>query len=457
MKTDLEFQTTRNGAAGVADPMEEDDQKPQLQVVAAPPPPPAAEPTELAFIPECIIEEILTWVPAKTVFRCMAVNHPWLSILDNRRFFQKHHSLSSARPLVVFSDPLGGKANRILHLYEGRTSSDFQPRTTRNLSTRIDFPDIARGRCTFLHDVNTLVTSCKGLVCWATHRGAGDVVISNPITGEYVLANTHARGRNSLREVASVFIGLGYSRRSNTFELLKMTLGLLDPIDFTMGWYPELLALGAKSSWRPAGEASEFDFSRKVCDLVNVDDGTVYWRYKEEPSICSFDFDRTLFRFVDLPEFEGPVLKTVSLGVLNNALCVSFVSPDDSHVELWSAVTVDNGGPHGVGTAWKKLYHIETVTTMLENSGRVWSRGAYQPVMYVEANKILMHDWRTNFLMYDVATRSESVFPITEDINVEDGHRAAVQVVSHVPNIICLRETLNIQEGNVRILRTDVR
>ncbi|KAL7099113.1 hypothetical protein ACP275_09G062000 [Erythranthe tilingii] len=455
MKT-LEFQTTTNGgAAAGADPMEEDDQQ---QVAAVPPP---EEPTELDSISYHILEEILTRVPGKTVFCCMAVNTPWLSILDNRRFFKKHHSLSSARPLVVFSNPLGSKSNRVLHLYEGRTASDFEPRT-RNLLTRIEFPDMARGRRTFLQGVNPLVTSCKGLTCWATRRGGGDVVISNPITGEYILANTNARGRKSYREVASIFVGLGFSRRTNTFELLKMTIGLADQNDFSMTWYPELLALGARS-WRRAGVAPQLDFSRMIYDLMYVDDGTMYWRYKNEPSICAFDFDLTLFRVVDLPEFEGPVLKTVSLGVLDDTLCVSFVSPDDSHVELWSAsktVVDHNGGAHGPGqtTNWKKLYHIETLTTMLENSGRVWSRGAYRPIMYVENNKILMHDWRTNFLMYDVVTGSESVFPITEDIRDEDGHRMAVQVVSHVPNIISMRETLNIQQGSyVRVYCTDSR
>ncbi|XP_012833043.1 PREDICTED: putative F-box protein At3g17480 [Erythranthe guttata] len=462
MKTDLEFQTSRNGGVG-QDPTEEEDQQPQQVVAAAGEPP-----TDLDSIPDGILEEIFTRVPAKTVFCCMAVNTKWLSILDNRTFFKRHHSLSSARPLVVFSDPSGRRSNRVLHLYEGRDLPDYRPMPARSLGTRIDFPDTARGRCTFLHGVNSFVTSCKGLVCWATHRGAGDVVLSNPITGEYVLANAHARGMNSLRELASVFVGVGYSRETKTFELLKMILALEDdPVDYSMVWYPELLALGG-NSWRPAGEALQFDFSRMIYNLVNVDDGTIYWRYKDDSSICTFDFDRTLFRVVDLPDFEGPVLKTVSLGVLDDTLCASFASPDGTYLELWSAKTIDNCGARGVETAWKMLHRISinTSTAVLENNGRVWNRGAYRPVMHVENNKILMHDRRTNFRLYDVVTGSETVFPLLEDINDndedaddddDDGHPVAVQVVSLVPNIICLQETLNIQEGNIRVLRTESR
>ncbi|KAL7106205.1 hypothetical protein ACP275_07G097600 [Erythranthe tilingii] len=437
--------------------MEEEDQQPQQQVVVAAA---AAEPpADLDSIPDGILEEILTRVPAKTVFCCMAVNTRWLSILDNRRFFKRHHSLSSTRPLVVFTDPSGRRSNRVLHLYEGRASPDYRPVPARKLGTRIDFPDTVRGRCTFLHDVNSFVTSCKGLVCWATHRGAGDVVLSNPITGEYVLANAHARGMNSLRELASVFVGVGYSRKTKTFELLKMILAWEDdPVDYSMVWYPELLTLGGKS-WRPAGDqALQFDFSRMIRDLVNVDDGTtIYWRYKDDASICAFDFDRTLFRVVEIPEFEGPVLEMVSLGVLDDALCASFASPDDTYLELWSAKTVDIGGARGgVETAWKMLYRIriDTSTAVLENNGRVWSRGAYRPVMYVENNKILMHDRRTDFRLYDDIINDDADEDADDD---DDGHRVAVQVVSLVPSIICLKETLNIQDGNIRVLRTESR
>lgn len=408
------------------------------------------------FVPDCIMEQILVQLPAKTVFRFMAVSKSWLSMIDCRRFAVEHLSRSVACPLLVFNDPMCIKGTRILHLDEGRTVSDFEPGPTANrITTRIEFPDFVRGRCTFLHGQNTLATSCKGLVCWATRGGAGDIIVCNPITGEYAFMNNHGRGKNNQREVAASFLGLGFSRTTNTFELLKMTLGTLEDDPLSLAWWPELCRVGGKS-WRKACDVAQVDFGRRVYDIVYVS-GAMYWRYEDgEDEICTFDFDRNAFRIMLLPDSDGSVLKPVSLGVLNDFLCVSFVNPNDGHVELW----VPSHNDIGLQVNWNRVYSIETLTTRLEHSGGVWARGEYQAIRFMGDGKILMHDWETTFLVYDTVTGAEKLVRLVEDLNdVEEttNNRLLWQVVPHVPNIMSMKDILNLREGHVRIMKVESR
>ncbi|KAI3465862.1 hypothetical protein Pfo_022525 [Paulownia fortunei] len=174
--------------------------------------------------PSLILGEILSRLPAKTVFRCMSVNKSWLSVVDSHSFSRAHFSRSSVCPLLVFSDPSGRKSDRILHLVEGRSLSEPDSKIGLwKLSSSIEFPD-----------VNTNATSCEGVVCWATRRGAADILLCNPITGEYVTLNQQVRDRNNEREVASVFIGFGFSRVAKMFKLLKMTPGNINDVKLNM-------------------------------------------------------------------------------------------------------------------------------------------------------------------------------------------------------------------------------
>ncbi|KAI3465861.1 hypothetical protein Pfo_022524 [Paulownia fortunei] len=411
--------------------------------------------TKFDWLPDSILGEILSRVPAKTVFRCMSVSKPWLSVIDSHSFSRAHFSRSSVCPLLVFSDPSGRKSNRILHLVEGRSHSELDPKIgLSKLSSRIEFPDVMKGPSSFLRGVNTNATSCEGVVCWATRRGAGDILLCNPITGEYVTLNHQVRNRNNEREVASVFIGLGFSRVTKTFELLKMMLGNINNAELSIAWWPELCTVGTKS-WRRVGDvvAPQLDFTRKVFDVIYIN-GAIYWRYKGEPSICSFDFDRLLFKVILLPEFDGLLVENsfinMSLGVLADSLCVSLISANDGHVEVW-AITNNNVGCQA---AWRKLYNVETTTTLFEHGGRLWPRGQYRTIKYMENEKILMHDWRTTFLLYDPVTRSESFFHLVESSNLEKMRTLLhLQVVPHLPSIISLKDTLNIQEESVKILK----
>lgn len=401
--------------------------------------------TEFDSFPDPIVEQILTRLPAKAVFRSMSVSKPWLSIMDSPRFAPEHFSNSVPCPLLVFNDRSCFKKTRILHLDEGR-STDLIP----SLQTRIEFPDTVKGRCRFIHHQRPLATSCRGLVCWATRAGVGDIIVCNPITGEYAFMNAHEKGKSNERELVASFIGLGFNRAANTFELLKMTKGrMVDGGPVPISWWPEVCTVGPASRWRRVGDA-DFpftDFSRSMSEVVYAD-GALYWRYDDydydedfddEYQISTFDFDGGVFREVMFPTFQGYIVEAVGMGVLNDRLCVSFVCPHDGHVELWTLSRDDNNDM----VDWRMVHNVATLDPRFEGGRRVRSRGQYEAIGYVE-DKILMHDWGAAFLAYDSANHRENLFRLPE---LPDGDRSLdMQVVVHVPNIMPMKDALNLQD-----------
>ncbi|KAK6142306.1 hypothetical protein DH2020_022654 [Rehmannia glutinosa] len=434
MKITLEFPVLRN---------EEDhtDNKQNQEIVAE---------TQIDALPYAILADILTRVPAKTVFLCKTLAKPWLSVIDCPQFAREHFSRSKMCPLLVFTDPLGRKTNRIFHLVEAQTVSDFNP---MKLNSRIEFPDVMRGPSSFLRNVNTNVISCEGMLCWGTRRGAGDIVIANPITGEYATLNHHPeRGQ----EVTSTFVGLGFNRVTRTYELLRMTLGSVDDPDCPIAWLSEICTVGSKL-WRRCDVVEpQLSFTRKISDVIYVN-GSLYWTYKCDTTICRFCFDNASFRVVLLDEIDDLMTSADSfligsLGVLDNSLCVSFISQYDGHVELWTLTTTNIVGCQGT---WRRVHIVETLTTRYEHSGRLWSRGEYRVIRYLDDGKILLHDWRATFLLYDPVTENEGFFRLLEHSNIE-GLRSLLhlQVVPHVPSLVSLKDTLNIQEDNVEVWKT---
>ncbi|KAI3457108.1 hypothetical protein Pfo_013771 [Paulownia fortunei] len=417
---------------------------------------PQETPTEIHLISDPILEEILSRVPAKTVLRCKSVSKPWLSIVDDPIFARTHFSRAPICPLLVFSDKSGYKSTRIMHLVEGQTVSDLDPRINKSkLTSRIHFSDVVTCSWTrgcFL-PVNANVTSCEGVVCWASHDGPGDYIfVCNPVTGEYVTLNSPSSGQDNVY----VFIGLGFCRATKKFELLRMSRRRVKNKAEVSPWWPEVLTVGAATCWRRAGDGtSQLDLSRKISEVVYVN-GAIYWRYNGDSTICSFHFDRVLFQVITLLQMNLLMLdtnsfasKNMSLGVLANSLCVSLVSPDDGHVELW---VMESYSVYQV--PWSKLCDVETETTYMEHNGMLGSRGQYKAIKYLDSGEILMHDWRKTFLIYDRITEKERHFCVLEHSSLEDMSTCLhLQVVPHIPCLVKLKDALSMEEERVKVLK----
>lgn len=412
-----------------------------------------------ADLKDDIIEEILSWVPAKSVLCWKSVCKPWQRMLDEPIFARLHFSRATVCPLLVSGGKAVCRSCRIMHLVEGRSVSDLDSGSCNSkLISRFDIRTRAAAEPSKFKDVflglNTNATSCEGLLCWTSYdQNRGDcIIISNPITREYVSLSSSPMDEDEIY----AFVGMGFRRETEKFELLRMAARADDDEEDPL-WWPEVRGVG-DSSWRRAGGGtSHLVLCRTISQVVYVDGG-IYWTYDGDLVICCFDFDRAMFQVVALPKMSLSMLETnsiasksTSLGVLDGALCASLVCPGDGHVELFVLEDVASSG-----LQWKKLYDVETNTTYLEHIGILWPRGQYKAIMHLNHGEILMHDWRGKFLIYDPVTKEERHVCLLEDSRLEEDLRNDgvddLQVVSHVPRLVGLKEALNVDGVQVQVM-----
>lgn len=408
-----------------------------------------------------IIEEILSWVPAKSVLRWKSVCKPWHRMVDKPIFARIHFSRATVCPLLISGGKSVCRSCRIMHLVEGRSVSDLDSGTPNSrLISRFDIRTRAAAEPSKVKDVflglNTNASSCEGLLCWTAfdHNRGDCIVISNPITGEYVSLSSSPMDEDEIY----AFVGMGYSRVTKRFELLRMAARADDDEEDPL-WWPEIRTVGGDACWRRVGGGtSQLVLCRTISQVVYVNGG-IYWSYDGDAVICCFDFDRAMFQVVALPKMSLSMLeinsipsKSMSLGVLDGKLCASLVCPGDGHIELF---VLDNNG--GSGFQWKKLYDIETKTTYWEHMGVLWPRGQYKAIKYLSDGAILMHDWRGKFVIYNPITKEETHVCVLEDSRLDEELRNDgvddLQVVSHMPCLVRLKEALNVGEGELQVMK----
>ncbi|KAL1555693.1 putative F-box/kelch-repeat protein [Salvia divinorum] len=420
-------------------------------------------PETAAELKDDILEEILSWLPAKSVLRWKSVSKPWQRMLDKPVFSRIHFSRASACPLLVSGGRSVCRSCRILHLVEGRSVSDLDSGawSSRLISrfdirTRAGAAEPSKVQDVFLRP-NTNATSCEGLLCWTAYdQNRGDcIVVCNPITAEYVSLSSSPMDEDDIY----AFVGMGYSAAKKRFELLRMA-ARADDEEEDMFFWPEIRSVGGggDGSWRRVGGGtSQYVLCRTIAQVVYVSGG-VYWSYDGYSVVCCYDFDNALFQIAALPKMSLSMLETnsiasksMSLGVLDAALCASLVCPGDGHVELFVLETAT------AGLQWRKLYDVETKTTFLEHAGILWPRGQYKAIKYLSRGEILMHDWRGKFLIYNPVTKEERHVCVLEDSRLEEDLRNDgvddLQVVSHVPRLGRLREALNVGEEEVQVMK----
>lgn len=422
------------------------------------PPEPAAE------LKDDILEEILSWVPAKSVLRWKSVCKPWHRMVDKPMFARIHFSRATVCPLLISGGKSVCRSCRIMHLVEGRSFFDLNSATPNSklisrfdVRTRAAAEEPSKVKDVFL-GLNTNASSCEGLLCWtAFDQNHGDcIVVSNPITSEYVSLSSSPMDEDEIY----AFVGMGYSRVTKRFELLRMAARADDDEEDPL-WWPEIRTVGSDACWRRAGGGtSQMVLCRTISQVVYVNGG-IYWSYDGDSVICSYDFDKAMFKVVALPKMSLSMLeinsissKSMSLGALDGKLCASLVCPGDGHVELF---VLDSNSNSRSGFKWKKLYDIETKTTFWEHMGVLWPRGQYKAIKYLSQGEILMHDWRGKFVIYNPFTKEETHVCVLEDSRLEEDLRSDgveyLQVVSHVPRLVGLKEALNVGEEELQVVK----
>ncbi|GAB4841041.1 hypothetical protein Ancab_021787 [Ancistrocladus abbreviatus] len=278
------------------------------------------------FLPYHMMEQILVWLPIKSLLRFTAVCREWYSLISIDSHFQTatlhHHQQSSQRLLIAWTQPI----SRVGEPCTVMTTFNYESRQTGAYCPVLDhLPCYNWGNYPFVHWKRLqFLGSCNGLV--AMYSGDGKFCLWNPLTRKYKLI-TCARGKHmSSSSRAFYTAGLCYDVSSDEYKVVYMGLDRdIHVQSFKTGesklvkcsFHPSALLLTTVSMAIVNGAPH---WVATIVDHVHDPVGSPMCR-----TVLYFDQRTEEFLEMPLPNIHGCSHSDIGihgLGVLNGQLCV---------------------------------------------------------------------------------------------------------------------------------------
>ncbi|XP_026384925.1 F-box/kelch-repeat protein At3g06240-like [Papaver somniferum] len=314
----------------------------------------------MSRLPEEIIENILSWLPVKSIARFRCVSKYWCNhLFQNPKFVNLHleHALQLNNYNLLVSDEVPKET----YLYSiDHTVLSSQSTPFLGQAVGIDFPFMSQ------KSVPQILGSCNGLICIAPYS-FGNLCIWNPCTKEYKEVPEIPIEFPSVAAEQQDYLTMyrfGYDCRIEDYKVLRI-------VGFDAGVVSEarLYTLGL-NTWRSLGFIPfNFSFGKNAGYLLN---GVLYWivsvcRTGNESSgvIVSFDICNETFHDMPLPNNYSNKDRSVSeLGMWEGKLCIlrmnhkehpKICKHHDDHVDVWTMN----------GNTWSKFLNITAQLTDL--------------------------------------------------------------------------------------------
>ncbi|KAJ6866136.1 F-box/kelch-repeat protein [Populus alba x Populus x berolinensis] len=292
----------------------------------------------MSRLPQEIIVDILTYLPAKSLIRFKCVCRSWRSLISDPQFAKLHLKRAyedenmNRQRLLVATDPL--------------YSVDFEAASDGddgNTLVKIPYPNAESHNDSFA--VGLFLGSCDGIVCILDE--VDNVVLWNPSTRE----SKKLPGPSSFLN-KDFSTGLGYDSSTDDYKMVIASSATATGSDQIM---VEVFTLKT-NTWRTVqGSLSGITLGGRYEGVFW--NGALLWLGKQEGGaahdldvIVPFDIEEEKFmEAVPLPNH----FYTAFLSISGNCLCVlGQLKPSGSCFEAWLA------SEYGVETSWKRLFAV---------------------------------------------------------------------------------------------------
>lgn len=290
----------------------------------------------MSDMPQDLIEEILSRVPAASLKRLRSTCKLWNHLFKDQRFTEKHFRKAP-------------KQSRFL------ISNDYRICSVNvNLNVApppIEFKDF--DSCSEQQIDVVEVFHCDGLLLCNTHKdNKYRLMVWNPCLGETRWIRTTTNNSKSFYKCS---IALGYQNHKSfrSYKILNCwsTSYSLDQGDAGF----EIYELSSDSSWRVLDD----DLALNCSTLPNCGvsmKGNAYWLVLEKTGaylLLGFDFTSDSFRRFCLPPVPYPLIMVLSV-VREEKLSMLHWSPDTSYMEVWVTNEIDTQA-----ALWSKSFTVK--------------------------------------------------------------------------------------------------
>ncbi|KAK3011900.1 hypothetical protein RJ639_011420 [Escallonia herrerae] len=352
-------------------------------------------------LPDLIMMDILSRLPAKSIFSCRRVCKSWRNILLDPHFAKLHLSRAPVDFLLksegtVFLAELDEEScisNSDVHL--GRKSL-MSCKTCNGIN--IGLKEIE------------LCSSCEGMLCVRRSKRWSPYHVYNPITGEHVVVQQTVRA-----SFMPIDCALGFSRRANEFKVMRF-LVVTQSRTIVKGLEVDIQTVGS-NSWRSIGETPYWPHLSSISSpFLN---GALHWICYAAQMILSFDFDEEHFQPIPTPSqhFDN-FYHTVGLGSLEGRLCMCYHKPHSTDpLDIW---VMNN---YGVKESWTKQFVIDKIIDAFP----------FQPIRYMNNGEILVLCGHHAAICYNPLRRSSRYIKF-------DSSKSTIFALPHIPSFIKLQK-----------------
>ncbi|XP_027185771.1 F-box protein At3g07870-like [Coffea eugenioides] len=436
--------------------------------------------TSILDLPDFIFKDVVLRLPLKAIIMCKCVCKPWRRIISDPQFAKMH--FASAQPCPLVRTLGNSRVSRMLYLIEpseinvSYNSDNYSPDGVNlKLETKLKIPlrnaemvpqnpsgaklslcskGGSKKRCMNVRTIKVrtkeqkfqIVNSCNGILCLSDPSYNNPLAICNPVTGEYLNLPAIDEVDNSLNDIVSC--GFGFSEKTNEYKVIRLfDQGRLELISCPITGkevfgkrVAEVHTVGS-GSWRRIGHAPSYGCELRFTTCLK---GSLHWIRKDDRKldfIYSFDLSQEQFKAIQPPPLEHRMkdwdnLRNLSLGVLNNSLCLC-VGPVFDDIDIWVMQK------HGEPKSWTKFISIN-----LSVYDR-WPVGVYHPINFLESKGLLMFQCpKSAFMYYEPQFDQWKYFRI-QDIKMK------FEAVAHTPSLILLKDV--VTGDNAEILNVNSR
>ncbi|KAE9459730.1 hypothetical protein C3L33_08346, partial [Rhododendron williamsianum] len=422
-------------------------------------------------LPSPLSVDILARLSVKRIFICKRVCKAWRDLISSPEFAKFHFARGEAFPLVRSSDP--SCVSRTLYLVEPpEHCSGFDTMCGRPVKMKLDTKLIiplhneelviksvgdanmnprSKGGIKLRpqdHELN-VVNSCNGFLLLSLPfkyghvvRESNPVMVSNPITREYINLPAAIKYDESGKLMNSMHCGLGFNPKTNQYKVIR-TCGHFARKGTDSGSVTEIHILGT-GSWKRIGNAPS-TLLHKVGSPTYLN-GSLHWLCREDiisTCIMSFDLNNEKFQSLSPPPFAPSTTSPswnlgVTLGELRSCLCIY----DGSGFEQPKVWVMKE---YGVQGSWSKEFCLSTQTV----GGRCIYGLFFEPISLLRNGAILLfHSLRGALFYHDTKKPGFRFLKLK-------GYKSFYESIAHIPSFISLKDA--VMGDDIAVLNTKSR
>lgn len=338
--------------------------------------PTTAAEAQIPYIQEEIVEEILSWLPVKSLMRFKSVSKSWNNLISESRFLRLHLTRS-----------IDANRTKIAYLTDCNTTLAYEAKNGRLIDSDSDS-----------HSESVAISVlayCDGLFCIGI---AGALMLWNPSTKNFrKIPNPPVESPARASTRASVFFGLGHRAASDDYKLVR--IAMFHDVDFLT----EVKIYSRNTdTWRRAGD---FPYDYPLGRPGVFAAGCLHWiasawegsarRHK----IALLDLADNSYRWLRLPEFGRRVPLYFDIGSLDGKLVVFYSSSDDCGASsIWILEE------HGRAESWTRI----RISTDCVSSFEAFIY--FQPLCFLKPGQILVRLGEKTIAGFHVAEKRRCDF-----------------------------------------------